>query len=227
MSSIETKAVTRVFQAGEQEIRAVDQASFGIDDGQLTLILGPSGSGKTTILNLLGGMDSPTSGAIMVDGSDLATASEEQLTSYRRDHVGFVFQFYNLISSLTAAENIALGSQFAQDRIDPRQALAEVGLENRGDSFPFQLSGGEMQRVAIARALAKRPRLLLCDEPTGALDSETGASVLAVLRDLAKDPARAVVIVTHNEALTGAADKIIRVSNGKIASVVEREQWNW
>jgi putative ABC transport system ATP-binding protein len=227
LSSIETKAVTRVFQAGEQEIRAVDQASFGIDDGQLTLILGPSGSGKTTILNLLGGMDSPTSGAIMVDGSDLATASEEQLTSYRRDHVGFVFQFYNLISSLTAAENIALGSQFAQDRIDPRQALAEVGLENRGDSFPFQLSGGEMQRVAIARALAKRPRLLLCDEPTGALDSETGASVLAVLRDLAKDPARAVVIVTHNEALTGAADKIIRVSNGKIASVVEREQWNW
>jgi putative ABC transport system ATP-binding protein len=219
LGSIEINAVSRVFQAGGQEVRAVDRVSFTIEDGRFTVILGPSGSGKTTVLNLLGGMDSPTSGSILADGDDLGKASDRELTAYRRDRVGFVFQFYNLISGLTAAENVALGSQFAGDRATSAEALRQVGLGERADSFPFQLSGGEMQRVAIARAVAKRPRLLLCDEPTGALDSETGMTVFAALRSLADDPGRAVVVVTHNEALGDAADRVVRLRDGQVVSL--------
>ncbi|MDR1634136.1 MAG: ABC transporter ATP-binding protein [Bifidobacteriaceae bacterium] len=220
MGSIEIKAVSRVFEAGGgREVRAVDGVSFTVDDGRFTVVLGPSGSGKTTILNLLGGMDSPTSGRISVDGADLASASDGQLTAYRRDQVGFVFQFYNLISSLTAAENVALGSQFATDPTPPTEALGRVGLEARAGSFPYQLSGGEMQRVAIARAVAKRPRLLLCDEPTGALDSDTGMAVFSLLRSLAGEAGRAVVVVTHNEALAQAADRVVRLRDGRVVSL--------
>ena len=221
LNPIRVTDVSRVFQTGTQTVRAVDNVSFEIGNGKFTVILGPSGSGKTTMLNLLGGMDSPTSGSILVDGRDLADSSDDDLTLYRRDQVGFVFQFYNLISSLTAAENVALGSQFAKGAVAVDDALTQVGLEGRASSFPFQLSGGEMQRVAIARAVAKRPRLLLCDEPTGALDSNTGMSVFSLLHTLSRDTSRAVVVVTHNQALAEAADQVVSLHNGQVVSITQ------
>jgi putative ABC transport system ATP-binding protein len=222
LNQITVTDITRVFNAGGREVRAVDHASFEVAAGQLTVVLGPSGSGKTTVLNLLGGMDSPTSGSVLAGGVDLAQAGERELTLYRREQVGFVFQFYNLIASLTAAENIALGSQFAADPMAAADALAQVGLGARAGSFPYQMSGGEMQRVAIARAIAKRPKLLLCDEPTGALDSATGTAVFALLRDLSTDPGRSVVVVTHNETLAASADRVVRLRNGQVAQIADQ-----
>lgn len=219
MSYIEFKNVSKIYKMGEVEIRALDDISFGIEKSEFVVVLGNSGAGKTTILNLLGGMDKVSSGQIIVDGNDIANISDKELTDYRRYDIGFVFQFYNLVQNLTAWENVELATQIAKDPLKSRDVLEMVGLGSRMDNFPSQLSGGEQQRVAIARAVAKKPKLLLCDEPTGALDYITGKQVLKVLQDMSVKENMTVVVITHNSALASMGNKVIHVKSGKITSV--------
>lgn len=211
--------VKKVYQMGEVSIEALRDASFEIEKGEICVIVGPSGAGKTTLLNILGGMDSLTEGHVYLDGSEISGYSSRQLTTYRRHEIGFVFQFYNLVQNLTALENVSLATQICKNPMDSAEALTKVGLADRLDNFPAQLSGGEQQRVAIARALAKNPKLLLCDEPTGALDYNTGKAILKLLQDTAHDTGMTVIIVTHNQAITPMADRIIHVKNGTVSSV--------
>ena len=219
MSYIEFKNVSKIYKMGEVEIRALDDISFGIEKSEFVVVLGNSGAGKTTILNLLGGMDKVSSGQIIVDGNDIANISDKELTDYRRYDIGFVFQFYNLVQNLTAWENVELATQIAKDPLKSRDVLEMVGLGSRMDNFPSQLSGGEQQRVAIARAVAKKPKLLLCDEPTGALDYVTGKQVLKVLQDMSVKENMTVIVITHNSALADMGNKVIHVKSGKITSV--------
>lgn len=219
MSYIEVKQLDKQYQMGETIIKANDQISFTIEKGELTIILGPSGAGKSTLLNILGGMDQPTAGKIMIDGVDIAQYNEKQLTTYRRNDVGFVFQFYNLIPNLTALENVELATAVAPDALDPLTVLKEVGLAARLHNFPAQLSGGEQQRVAIARALAKNPKLLLADEPTGALDFQTGKQVLQLLQDASRQHGQTVVIITHNAALAPMADRVIQINDAQVRAI--------
>lgn len=211
--------VSKVYHSGEIEIRAVDHISFTIEKGEFCVIVGPSGAGKTTVLNMLGGMDACSGGTITVDGTCVSGFNARQLTTYRRHDIGFVFQFYNLVGNLTALENVELAAQICKDPLDAATVLNEVGLSARANNFPGQLSGGEQQRVAIARALAKNPKLLLCDEPTGALDYETGKAILKLLQDTCRDTGRTVVVVTHNSAFTAIADRVIHVREGSVAAV--------
>lgn len=220
---IDFEDVRKTYKMGEVEIDALDGVSFSIDKGEFVIVCGASGAGKSTILNLLGGMDSATSGTILVDGAEVSSMNEKELTLYRRNDVGFVFQFYNLIQNLTTRENVELATQICKDALPADDVLKAVGLGNRLDNFPSQLSGGEQQRVAIARALAKNPKLLLCDEPTGALDYKTGKQVLKVLQQACRNSGMTVVVVTHNAALKAIGDKVINVASGKIASVVINE----
>ena len=210
--------VGKIYKVGEVEIHALKNASFTVKQGEICVIVGASGAGKTTILNILGGMDTMSQGLVWLDGQDISDYNEKQLTSYRRYDIGFVFQFYNLIPNLTALENVELAVQICKDHLEPAQVLAQVGLEARANNFPAQLSGGEQQRVAIARALAKKPKLLLCDEPTGALDYNTGKAILKLLQDTCRQTNMTVVIVTHNSALCDMADRVIRVKSGCIQS---------
>ena len=219
MSFIEFKNVSKIYKMGEVEIKALDEISFEIDKGEFVVVLGNSGAGKTTILNILGGMDVVTSGSVIVDGNDISGAGDRQLCDYRRYDIGFVFQFYNLVQNLTAKENVDLARQICKDPLDSEDVLKMVGLEDRMNNFPSQLSGGEQQRVAIARAVAKNPKLLLCDEPTGALDYITGKQVLKVLQDMCYKNGMTVVMITHNSALADMGQKIIRVKSGKVQSV--------
>ena len=219
MAFVEFADVSKIDQMGEVEVAAVRDMSFTIEQGEFVVIVGPSGAGKTTLLNMLGGMDSATSGTIMLDGARVSSFSRKQLTQYRRHDIGFVFQFYNLVQNLTARENVELASQICRDPLDADEVLAAVGLADRVRNFPGQLSGGEQQRVAIARALAKNPKLLLCDEPTGALDYETGKAILKLLQDTCRDTGRTVVVVTHNSAFTAIADRVIHVREGSVAAV--------
>ena len=218
MAFIEFKNVSKIYKMGEVEIKALDDISFEIEKGEFVVVLGASGAGKTTILNILGGMDTATSGEIIIDDEDIAGFTEKQLTEYRRFDIGFVFQFYNLVQNLTAKENVDLALQISKDPLDSRTVLGMVGLKNRMNNFPSQLSGGEQQRVAIARAVAKNPKLLLCDEPTGALDYVTGKQVLKVLQDMNREHGMTVVMITHNGALADMGEKIIRVKSGRIES---------
>lgn len=215
--------VSKRYQMGETVITAVDNVSFEIGRGEFVVIVGPSGAGKTTILNLLGGMDSVTEGKIEMDGKLISAYSEKELTLYRRYETGFVFQFYNLVQNLTAKENVELASQICREPRDPAEVLREVGLSSRMDNFPSQLSGGEQQRVAIARALAKNPKLLLCDEPTGALDYVTGKEILALLQNTCRTTGTTVALITHNSAITGMGDRVITIKNGKVASAVQND----
>lgn len=223
MSFIQFNDVVKTYKMGEVEIKALDGISFPIEQGEFVVIVGPSGAGKTTVLNILGGMDKPTSGEVLVDGKDISKYKEEELTQFRRDSVGFVFQFYNLVQNLTAVENVELSAQICSNPIDAEKVLGEVGLGNRLDSFPSQLSGGEQQRVSIARALAKNPKLLLCDEPTGALDYITGKSILKLLQDTCKEKNMTVIVITHNSALTPMADKIVKIKNGQVDKILINE----
>jgi putative ABC transport system ATP-binding protein len=218
-SFIELKNVKKSYDMGEVVIKAVDDVSFSIDKGEFVIILGASGAGKSTILNLLGGMDQVTEGSIFVDGNEISKYDTKMLTKYRREDIGFVFQFYNLVQNLNAAENVELAVEICEDPMDPVDVLKSVGLEERLHNFPHQLSGGEQQRVSIARAIAKNPKLLLCDEPTGALDYNTGKSILKLLSDTAKQYNMTVIVITHNSAIAPIADKIITVKSGKIANV--------
>lgn len=208
---------------GEVEIRAVDDIDFEINKGEFVVIVGPSGAGKTTVLNMLGGMDTCTGGSIIVDGTDISQYTNKQLTSYRRDDIGFVFQFYNLVQNLTALENVELALQICKEPLDAATVMREVGLGDRMDNFPAQLSGGEQQRVAIARALAKNPKLLLCDEPTGALDYNTGKAILKLLQDTCREKGMTVIVITHNSAIAPIADRMIKVKNGKVSSMIRNE----
>ena len=219
MAFVEFADVSKIYQMGEVEVAAVRDMSFTIEQGEFVVIVGPSGAGKTTLLNMLGGRDSATSGTIMLDGARVSSFNRKQLTQYRRHDIGFVFQFYNLVQNLTARENVELASQICRDPLDADEVLAAVGLADRVRNFPGQLSGGEQQRVAIARALAKNPKLLLCDEPTGALDYETGKAILKLLQDTCRDTGRTVVVVTHNSAFTAIADRVIHVREGSVAAV--------
>ena len=211
--------VKKTYKVGDVEINASDGVDFEVNKGEFVVIVGPSGAGKTTILNLLGGMDKATSGQILVDGQDVAKYSERQLTQYRRDDIGFVFQFYNLVQNLTALENVELATQISKNPLDVRMVLERVGLNKRLDNFPAQLSGGEQQRVAIARAIAKNPKLLLCDERTGALDYQTGKAILGLLREMCDKYTMTVIVITHNSALAPMADRIIHLKNGQVASM--------
>jgi len=204
---------------GEVEIRAVDNISFEISKGEFVVVVGPSGAGKTTVLNILGGMDTATEGDVYVDGSNIAEYNSHQLTAYRRDDIGFVFQFYNLVPNLTALENVELAMQICKNPLDAKKVLCEVGLEDRMGNFPAQLSGGEQQRVSIARALAKNPKLLLCDEPTGALDYQTGKAILKLLQDMCREKGMTVIVITHNSALTPMADRVIHIKNGTVSAM--------
>ena len=219
MAYIEFTDVHKVYGQGNAEIHALDGATFSVERGELAVILGASGAGKTTALNILGGMDTATSGTVRVDGRDISGASDAQLVEYRRADVGFVFQFYNLVPNLTALENVELAAQICPDSLDAADTLAKVGLEARMDNFPAQLSGGEQQRVAIARALAKNPKLLLCDEPTGALDYRTGKQILQLLQDTCRHDGITVVIITHNSALAPMADRLIRFKSGQVTEM--------
>jgi len=210
--------VKKTYQMGEVEIHALQDATFTVDRGELCVIVGPSGAGKTTLLNILGGMDTLTDGKILLEGEDISAFSQKQLTAYRRHDIGFVFQFYNLVPNLTALENVELAAQICRDPLDAADVLNSVGLSHRMGNFPAQLSGGEQQRVAIARALAKNPKLLLCDEPTGALDYNTGKAILKLLQDMSRTKGMTVIIITHNSALTAMADRVIRVKNGMVVS---------
>ena len=222
-SFVTLRDVKKIYQMGEVKIAAADGISFRIEKGECAVVVGPSGAGKTTVLNILGGMDTATSGEVWVDGIEITGYTNRQLTTYRRDDIGFVFQFYNLIPNLTAKENVELALQICKDPLDAKKVLEEVGLGERLDNFPAQLSGGEQQRVSIARALAKNPKLLLCDEPTGALDYNTGKSILKLLQDTCRRKGMTVVLITHNSAIAPMADKVIKVKNGKVASLVINE----
>ena len=222
MAFVKFKDVRKIYTMGEVQVAAVDGMSFEIEQGELVVVVGPSGSGKTTLLNMMGGMDSCTSGSIMLDGARVDQFDEKQLTDYRRYDIGFVFQFYNLVQNLTALENVELASQICRNPLQPADVLAQVGLAHRMDNFPAQLSGGEQQRVAIARAIAKNPKLLLCDEPTGALDYKTGKAILKLLQDTCRETGRTVVLITHNSAFCAIANRVIHVKEGK----VERTELN-
>lgn len=218
-SFVKLDNVTKIYHMGEVEIAAAAGISFEIEKGEFAVVVGPSGAGKTTVLNILGGMDTATDGIVKVDGEDIAGYSERQLTAYRRDDIGFVFQFYNLIPNLTALENVELALQICKEPLDAAQVLTEVGLGNRLGNFPAQLSGGEQQRVSIARALAKNPKLLLCDEPTGALDYNTGKAILKLLQDTCRKKGMTVILITHNLAIAPMADRVIQIKNGKVSKM--------
>lgn len=230
---IQMENVTKIYKMGEVEIKALDNMSFSIDKGQFVVIVGPSGAGKSTVLNILGGMDSPTSGKLIVDNKEISSYSPKELITYRRHDIGFVFQFYNLVQNLTALENVELATEICKNPLEPEEVLEQVGLKDRKNNFPGQLSGGEQQRVSIARALAKNPKLLLCDEPTGALDYNTGKAVLKLLQDTCRKNNMTVIVVTHNLAITPMADKVIRIKNGRVEAEeinenpipVERIEW--
>ena len=223
MDIVEFQNVSRVYTSGEHELHALDGVDLSLDEGRFVVILGPSGAGKSTLLNLLGGLDSPTSGKIVVCGKDISTLSNNELADYRAETVGFVFQFYNLIPTLTVHENVALVKEITREPLSATKMLSEVGLADHAKNFPSELSGGEQQRVSIARALAKNPKILLCDEPTGALDSATGVLVLKLLLRMAREYGKTIVIVTHNQNIAKMADTVIRVKNGKVISVTEQE----
>lgn len=218
--------ISKIYQVGDQEVKALDDVSFSIEKGKFTIILGPSGSGKSTMLNLLGGMDQATSGKFLFEDTDVTGLSDKDLSRYRKDVVGFVFQFYNLVPSLTALENISIAAQLTKNAKQSEQYLEKVGLSHRKNNFPNQLSGGEMQRVSIARALAKKPKLLLCDEPTGALDSKTGQKIIELLKETSADKDVAVVMVTHNAEFEKYADKVIYLKDGKIDAIVNKDAQN-
>ncbi len=223
MAFVELKDVYKRYEMGETTVVANDGINFQIQKGEFVIIVGPSGAGKSTVLNILGGMDSADEGAIIVDGVDIGTYSAKKLTGYRRTDVGFVFQFYNLVPNLTAKENVELAAQIVPGALDAEKVLMDVGLAHRLDNFPAQLSGGEQQRVAIARALAKAPKLLLCDEPTGALDYETGKSVLKLLQDTCRETKTTVIVITHNSAITPIADRVIEINNAKVRDIRENK----
>lgn len=220
---VKLENVTKIYRMGEIEIRAADGIDFEIMKGEFVVIVGPSGAGKTTVLNVLGGMDTVTGGSIWVDGKDISKYSSTELTGYRRDDIGFVFQFYNLISNLTALENVELALQICRDPLSASSVLNDVGLGDRMKNFPAQLSGGEQQRVSIARALAKNPKLLLCDEPTGALDYNTGKAILKLLQDMCRERGMTVIVITHNSAIAPMADRVIKIKNGKVSEVTVNE----
>lgn len=218
---VELKDVKKIYHMGEVDIAAADGIDFTIKKGEFAVVVGPSGAGKTTVLNILGGMDTATGGEIWIDGADISTYSSRQLTGYRRDDIGFVFQFYNLIPNLTALENVELALQICKNPLDAEIVLQDVGLGERLDNFPAQLSGGEQQRVSIARALAKNPKLLLCDEPTGALDYNTGKSILKLLQDTCREREMTVILITHNSAIAPMADRVIKMKNGRVSKITE------
>ncbi len=220
---IKLENVKKTYHMGEVEINALDGVDFTIEEGEFVVVVGQSGAGKTTVLNILGGMDTATAGSVLVADNDITKYKEKQLTKYRREEIGFVFQFYNLVQNLTAKENVELASQICKEPLDPEAVLKEVGLEERMNNFPAQLSGGEQQRVAIARALAKNPKLLLCDEPTGALDYLTGKAILKLLQDTCRERKMTVIVITHNSALTPMADRVIKIKNGKVSQVTMNE----
>ena len=220
---VKLQDITKIYKMGEVEIRAVDHISFSISKGEFVVIVGPSGAGKTTVLNILGGMDTATEGKLIVDGNDITAYNAKQLTGYRREDIGFVFQFYNLVPNLTALENVELALQICKDPLDANTVLEEVGLGERLDNFPAQLSGGEQQRVSIARALAKNPKLLLCDEPTGALDYNTGKSILKLLQNMCRERGMTVIVITHNQALAPMADRLIHIKNGQVSKMQMNE----
>ena len=219
MAFVTFENVGKVYKTGDVEVRALHNVSFKIEKGEICVVVGQSGAGKTTLLNILGGMDTLTEGHVLLDGRDISTLNEKQMATYRRFDIGFVFQFYNLIPNLTAVENVEIASQLSKDPLDSMAVMKQVGLADRALNFPAQLSGGEQQRVAIARALAKNPKLLLCDEPTGALDYETGKAILKLLQDTCRKSGMTVVIITHHSALTAMADRVVQIKNGTVASV--------
>ncbi len=219
MAFVTFENVGKVYKTGDVEVRALHNVSFKIEKGEICVVVGQSGAGKTTLLNILGGMDTLTEGHVLLDGRDISTLNEKQMATYRRFDIGFVFQFYNLIPNLTAVENVEIASQLSKDPLDSMAVMKQVGLADRALNFPAQLAGGEQQRVAIARALAKNPKLLLCDEPTGALDYETGKAILKLLQDTCRKSGMTVVIITHNSALTAMADRVVKIKNGTVASV--------
>ena len=216
--------VIKTYKMGEVEIHAVAGVNFNVKKGEFVVIVGPSGAGKTTVLNILGGMDRATSGRVLIDGEDISKFNNRQLTAYRREDIGFVFQFYNLVPNLTAKENVELALQICKNPLDAKTVLKEVGLEDRLDNFPAQLSGGEQQRVSIARALAKNPKLMLCDEPTGALDYNTGKSILKLLQDMCRERGMTVLVITHNSALAPMADRVIKIKNGTVSDIIINEE---
>ena len=233
MSFIEVKNLNKTYSSGNIEVQAVKNVSFEIEKGEVVVIVGASGAGKTTLLNVLGGMDTPTTGNVIIDGQDISNYKEKQLTQYTSEDIGFVFQFYNLVQNLTALENVELATQICKDPKEPKTVLEQVGLQDRINNFPSQLSGGEQQRVSIARAIAKNPKLLLCDEPTGALDYKTGKEVLKLLQDMARKNNMTVIIITHNQAITPMADRIIKMKSGQIEQneinkkVISIEEVEW
>ncbi|KAF0363177.1 ATP-binding cassette domain-containing protein [Pediococcus acidilactici] len=224
MAYIEVQHEFKIYQMGNNQIVANRDVNFTIEQGQIAVILGPSGAGKSTVLNMLGGMDSPTKGSINIAGTDIAQFNDRQLTKYRRNDVGFIFQFYNLIPNLTTTENVELATALVNDGLDPVTVLRDVGLVERLDNFPAQLSGGEQQRLAIARALAKNPKLLLCDEPTGALDYQTGKQILQLLHDASRKFKKTVIIITHNSAIAKMADRVIQINDAQVRSIVDNPQ---